>query len=170
VISSSGRAEYSQAHWLGDEAAPRGFNRQDGLARLGVCRGLTSVRYYLVVRRNLAAVAVVCSMLWVVSGVSVIALTLHEHGHHVEAHHHRDAMQTVLHGHAHHGPPDHDHKLTASLRAPWASSGAHPHIVACQSRELPGRDAGSVRTATASLSRARDQGPPSYLMHCALLT
>lgn len=121
-------------------------------------------------RRNLAAVAVVCSLLWVVSGVSVLALTLHEHGHHVEAHDHHDAIQTVLHGHAHEGSPDHDHVLTAPLMASRMFSSVHLHAMVSQPNDLVDAAVNSVGALAKSLSDPRDLGPPSYLMHCVLLT
>jgi len=124
------------------------------------------------VRRNLAAVAVVCSLLWVVSGVSVLALTLHEHGHHVEAHDHHDAIQTVLHGHAHESLPnhDHDHELTAPLMASRMFSSVHSHVIVSQPNDLVDTAVSSVSALAKSLSDPRDLGPPSYLMHCVLLT
>ena len=91
-------------------------------------------------RRNLAAVAVVCSLLWVVSGVSALALTLHEHGHHVEDHDHHDAIQTVLHGHAHESLPDHDHELTAPLMASRMFSSARRMLINSLRAEHPDWD------------------------------
>jgi len=122
------------------------------------------------VRRNLAAVAVVCLLLWVVSGVSVLALTLHEHSHHVEAHDHHDAIQTVLHGHSHEGTPDHDHELTAPPSVSRTFWSVHSHAVVSLPNDLVDAEVSSVGAMADSLSESRDLGPPAYLMHCVLLT
>ncbi len=121
-------------------------------------------------RRNLAAVAVVCSLLWVVSGVSVLALALHEHGHHGEAHDHHDAIQAVLHGHAHESLPDHDHEFTAPLSASKTISSGHSHAIASQAYDLAECVVSSPGAVATCLSTPRKHGPPSYLMNCVLLT
>ncbi len=123
-------------------------------------------------RRNLAAVAVVCLLLWVVSGVSVLALTLHEHSHHVEAHDHHDAIQTVLHGHSHEGTPDHDHdhELSTLVGASRGSAAPHNQDPASQSPDTEHCCEPSLRVGGATEPCAPDVGQPQYVMHCVLLT
>ena len=128
------------------------------------------MRYSSIVRRDLAAVAVVCSLLWAVSGVSVLGIALHEHIHHAEPHDHHDALQAALHGHAHEGSPDHDHELSAPLNASRSSAAPHLPVIASRAPLLQGSEASPLRAVAASLSGTRDLGPPSYLMHCVLLT
>jgi len=128
------------------------------------------VRYSAIMRRNLASVAVVCLLLWVVSGLSVLGIALHEHVHHTEPHDHYDALQAALHGHAHEGSPDHDHELSAPLNASRSSAAPHPQIMASRAPLLQGSETSRLRVVAASLSGTRIHGPPSYLMHCVLLT
>ena len=66
---------------------------------------------FSIVRRDLTTVAVIGALLWAVSGVSVLALILHQHGHHSDAHGDHDVLQTAVHAHAHEGSPDHYHGL-----------------------------------------------------------
>jgi len=132
------------------------------------CPGLPSVKYFSVVRRNLASVVAVCSLLWAVSGVMVLALALHEHGHPVENHY--DAIQTALHGHAHEDSPDHDHELTAPLSASRTLRSVHSHAMVSQPNDLVDAAVSSVGTMANSMSEPRDFGPPPYLLHCVLLT
>jgi len=128
------------------------------------------MRYSSIVRRSFAAVAVVCSLLWAVSGVSVLGIALHEHFHHAELHDHHGALQAALHGHAHEGSPVHDHELRVPLSASRSSAAPHPQVVTSRTPLLQGFEASRLRAVAASLSGARNHGPPSYLMHCVLLT
>ena len=128
------------------------------------------MRYSAIMRRNLAAVAVVCSLLWAVSGVSVLGIALHEHFHHAEPHEHHEALEAALHGHAHEGSPVHDHELSAPLNASRSSAAPHPQVMASRAPLLQGSEVSPLRAVAASLSGRRNYGPPSYLMHCVLLT
>jgi len=121
-------------------------------------------------RRGIAAVAVACSLLWAVSGGSVLAVALHEHVHHGELHDHHEALLAALHGHAHEGSPDHDHDLSAPLSASRASAGPQLQAMAYHVPLSGGSEVRSVRAAAYAVSKSRDHGPPSYLMHCVLLT
>jgi len=112
----------------------------------------------------------VCSLLWAVAGVSVLAIALHEHHHHTENHDHLDAIEVVLHGHDHGGSPDHDHQLTAPLsasRSMWAGSS---HAAVSLADDLVDTGTCVDGPLSKSLSEPRDLGPPAYLMHCVLLT
>ncbi|MEN8164792.1 MAG: hypothetical protein ABFS37_11740 [Acidobacteriota bacterium] len=124
----------------------------------------------LIVRRDLTILAVIGALLWAVSGVSVLAVVLHQHSHHSGAHGHHDALEAAVHGHAHEGRPDHDHEFTAPLSASRASSAAQLHLMASQGFSLPDRETKTVRAAAIALSRLRVHGPPPYLKNCAFLT
>lgn len=123
-----------------------------------------------VVRRYLFVAVAVGSLLWAGSGISVLAVALHEHAHHADPHDHHAAVGVALHGHDHEGTPDHDHHLKATPTASRAHA-EHPtpvvspwHGQACdpQRRHPFGRDV--------STSGIRAHGPPPYLAHCVLLT
>ena len=128
------------------------------------------MRYSAIMRRDIVAVAVVCSVLWAVSGVSVLGIALHEHFHHAEPHDHHDALETALHGHAHEGSPVHDHELSSPLNASRSSAAPHPQVMASRAPLLQGFEVSPLRAVAACLSGTRNHGPPSYLMHCVLLT
>lgn len=128
------------------------------------------MRYFAIVRRNLVIVATVCSLLWAVTGVSVLAVALHEHHHHGETHDHHDAIEVVLHGHAHEGSPDHDHELTSLLSVARTFWSVDSQALVSMPNDLVDADVGSVNAMANSLSEPRDLGPPAYLMHCVLLT
>ena len=126
--------------------------------------------YSPLMKRDLAAVAIVCSLLWAVCGVSVLAVTLHEHAHHAEPHDHHDVIRTALHGHAHENSPDHDHELTTLVG--FSRSSAAPHIQGTAS-QCPGTQRcceSSLREGGTTEPCVRDVGPPPYVMHCVLLT
>ena len=128
------------------------------------------MRYSSIVRRILETVVIVWSLLWAVTGVSVLAVALHEHHHHTENHDHHAAIEVVLHGHAHDGPSDHDHQLTAPLsasRSVWAGSS---HAAVSIAGDLVDTGTCVGGSLFKSLSEPRDLGPPAYLMHCVFLT
>lgn len=128
------------------------------------------MRYSSIVRRYLAAAVVVCLLLWAVSGLSLVTIALHEHFHHAEPHDHHGALKAALHGHAHEASPDHDHELSAPLNASRGSAAPHPQVMASRAPLLQGFEASRLRVVAASLSGARNHSPPSYLLHCVLLT
>ena len=128
------------------------------------------MRYSAIMRRDIVAVAVICSLLWAVSGVSVLAIALHEHVHHAEPHDHHGTLQAALHGHAHEGSPDHDHELSAPMNASRSSAVPHPQFMASRAPLLQSSETSRLRAVAASLSGTRIHGPPSYLIHCVLLT
>lgn len=128
------------------------------------------VGYSSVVRRYLVAGAVMCSLLWTVIGVSTLAVAFHEHSHHAETHDHHDALEVVLHGHAHEGSSDHDHELSAPLSASRSFGSVGPPIMVSQACDHSEDATRPKRGMTTCLSGARDLGPPRYLMHCVLLT
>lgn len=121
-------------------------------------------------RRSLTASVAVCSLLWAVSGVSVLAVALHEHAHHAEDHHHDAAIRTALHGHTHESSPDHDHELTTLA---GFSRGSAMHHFQDAATQRPGAEVcceSLFRVGGAAEPSARDVGPPPYVMYCALLT
>ncbi len=128
------------------------------------------MRHCSIVRISIVAVVVVCSLLWAVTGVSVLALALHEHGHHVEDHGHYDALQIALHGHAHESSPDHDHEVTSPLSASRAWWSGHIDALISQFHSSPDSGIASAGTSTLQQVEGRDIRPPSYLLHCVLLT
>jgi hypothetical protein len=128
------------------------------------------VGYFGIVRRNLVVGAVVCSLLWAVTGVSVLAVALHEHVHHGHHHDHQGVLQTAIHGHAHEGIPDHDHELSAPLSASRFSAVEHSAALASQISVLADHQREESRTTAASMTRSREHGPPKYLMNCVFLT
>jgi len=128
------------------------------------------MRYSSIVRRNLVVVAVVCSLLWAVTGVSVLAVALHEHHHHGETHDHHDAIEAALHGHAHDGSPDHDHELTAPLSVSRTFWTVHSQALVSLPNDFGSAEVSLVNAGVNNLSEPRDLGPPAYLMNCVLLT
>jgi len=128
------------------------------------------MRYFEIVRRNLVTAAIICSLLWAVTGVSVLAVALHEHHHHAEMHDHHDAIEVVLHGHAHEGSPDHDHQLTAPLSVSRSTWYGHSHVMDSHAGDLEDAEIGPGGSCFKGPSEPRDLGPPAYLMHCVLLT
>jgi len=128
------------------------------------------MRYFAIVRRNLVTAAIVCSLLWAVTGVSVLAVALHEHHHHAEMHDHHDAIEVALHGHAHRGSPDHHHQLTAPLSASRSIWFGHSHVMESLAGDLDNAEIGPGGPSFKGPSEPRDLGPPAYLIHCVLLT
>jgi len=128
------------------------------------------VGYFGIVRRNLVVVVAVCSLLWAVTGVSVLAVALHEHFHHAHYHDHHGILQAAIHGHTHEGTPDHGHELTVPLSASRVSAVEHSFGLASQFCVLADQQRDEARTTAASISRSRGHGPPKYLMNCVLLT
>ena len=128
------------------------------------------MRYFVIVRRNLVTAATVCSLLWAVTGVSVLAVALHEHHHHGETHDHHDVIEVVLHGHAHEGSPDHDHEFTSLVSVSRTFWSVDSQALVSLPNDLVDAEVGSVNAMANSLSEPRDLGPPAYLMHCVLLT
>ena len=127
------------------------------------------MRYSSIVRRILETVVIVWSLLWAVTGVSVLAVALHEHHHH-ETHDHHDAIEVVLHGHSHEGSPDHDHELTAPLSAarshvPVPAGAAFSQLYESAAAQIDG-----VRARIGNRLEARDLGPPTFLLLCISLT
>ena len=117
--------------------------------------------------------ATVCSLLWAVTGVSVLAIAYHEHHHHhheAEDHDHDDAFELVLHCHDNEASPHHDHELTAPLSGSRTSGSAHVHSIISQANDQFDAEVRTVRTSAVDYSEPRDLGPPVFLMHCELLT
>jgi hypothetical protein len=131
------------------------------------------MRYSTYMRRNLdagATIAVICSLLWAVSGVSVSAVALHEHVHHAESHDHHDAIRTALHGHAHESPADHEHDLSMLVSTSRISTAHHVQASASQIPHSEHYSESPIQLGIATEPNVRDVGPPSYVMHCVLLT
>ena len=113
----------------------------------------------------------VCSLLWAVTGVSVLAIAFHEHHHHhAETHDHQDAFELVLHCHDNGGSPHHDHELTASMSASRASWSGHLHSIDSQANNLLDSEAETRREVGTDSTESNDHGPPFFLLHCVLLT
>jgi ABC-type Zn2+ transport system substrate-binding protein/surface adhesin len=122
------------------------------------------------VRRDLVVIVAVCSLLWAVTGVSVLALAVHQHSSHSEAHDHLEELQATFHGHAHESAPDHDHEFTAALSASRASAAEYSPGLTSHGRMLTTTKPDVIQGAASSLWKSQDYGPPSYLMNCVLLT
>jgi hypothetical protein len=117
------------------------------------------------------AAVIICSLLWAVTGVSVLAIALHEHHHHpAETHDHDDAFELVLHCHDGAASPHHDHELTAPLSASRTWWSGHLHSIVTQTGDLIDAEATTVRTSVGTSLESRDLGPPAFLLHCVLLT
>lgn len=134
------------------------------------CWALFNMRYFAIVRPVLVAAATICSLLWAVTGVSVLAVALHEHHHHGETHEHHDAIEVALHGHPHEGSHDHAHQLTAPLSASRSIWFGHSHVMDSDASDLDDSEIGPGGSSIEGQSEPRDLGPPAYLMHCVLLT
>jgi ABC-type Zn2+ transport system substrate-binding protein/surface adhesin len=130
---------------------------------------MARVRYSSIVRRILVTAAIICSLLWAVTGVSVLAVALHEHHHH-ETHDHHDAIEVVLHGHSHEGSPDHDHELTAPLSAARSHVPVPVGAVVSQLYEPVAAQIDGVRARIGNRLEGRDLGPPTFLLLCVSLT
>ena len=120
---------------------------------------------------NIVAGAVVCSLLWAVTGVAVLAIALHEHHHHHTAtHDHQDAFELVLHCHDNGGSHHHDHELNAPLTVTRTQNSVHLQVVVSQTNDLDDSVFELVSHSNRGHSESRDLGPPVYLMHCVSLT
>ncbi len=136
----------------------------------GCCGVLPYVRYSKIMRRDLLVALVVCSLLWAVCGMSVLAMSLHEHSHHATHHDHEHAIRVALHGHAHENPPDHDHVFSALVGTSRNSATHQVQVPASQSFHIERHTESSRQRGFATDLSARDTGPPPYVMHCVLLT
>ena len=115
----------------------------------------------------------VCSLLWAVTGVSVLAIAYHEHHHHhdeAEDHDHDDVFELVLHCHDNAASPHHYHELTAPLSASRSSWSGYAHSIISQAIDQVDAEVRTVRSSTVDCTEPRDLGPPAFLMHCVLLT
>ena len=124
-------------------------------------------------RRDLdtvAAVAVICSLLWAVCGMSVLAMSLHEHSHHAISHDHQAAIRTALHGHSHDSPPYHDHELTSPVGTSRSLAAHQFQASASQILHIERFSESPRQVGIATEPKLRDVGPPPYVMHCAQLT
>ena len=128
------------------------------------------MRYFAIMRRNLVTAAAICLLLWAVTGVSVLAVALHEHHHHTEMHDHHEAIEVVLHGHSHEGSPDHDHELTSLLSVSRTFWSVNSQALVSLPNDLDDAEIGPDGSSFNGPSEPRDFGPPAYLMHCVLLT
>ena len=121
-------------------------------------------------RRVLFAVVALTSLVWAAGDLSAPALLLHESLHHHSGHVLAEDLASAVHGHLHHGTPDHDHQLTTLptlVRAvhggPWSLAAAEDGTA------LPPGVEGLPATIRVDAARTR-HGPPRHLMHCVLLT
>ena len=129
------------------------------------------MRYCSTVRRILVVAVAVCSLMWAVTGVSVLVIAYHEHHHHhAETHNHDDVFELVLHCHDNEGLPHHDHELTAQLSASRVSWSGHLFSMVTQANDLDDGEIWADLDSARCLSELRDHGPPAFLMHCVLLT
>ena len=129
------------------------------------------MRYSSIVRRNLVAAVTVCSLLWAVTGVSVLAIAYHDFFHHPsETHDHDGTFELVLHCHDNEGTPHHDHELTAPLSASRTSWSGQVNSVVSQVNDLVDSEAGACREVVKGSTDSNDHGPPAFLLHCVLLT
>ena len=151
--------------WLA--VANKNRNRR---ACLKPCLTLADVRYSSIVRRNLVVFVTVCSLLWAVTGVSVVVIAYHEHHHHAKDHDHVKAIEVVFHGHDHESSPTHDHELTAPMSASRTSWSGLMHSMASRVNDFVDADVELFRDAAGASTETRDPRPPAFLLHCVLLT
>lgn len=128
------------------------------------------MEYWVIVKRELLIFVLIGAVFWAVTGVSVLAVAVHEHREHSDFHDHLQAFRTALHGHAHEGTAEHDHE-------PTAPSSASRAPVVVQPLELPSFpcDADADRKCTLSCEDTStpffgDEGPPPYLILGVFLT
>lgn len=134
------------------------------------CRAVYRVRYFKFVRRHLYAIVAVGALLWAGTGVSVLAVALHESLHHADPHDHHEAVRVALHGHAHDGTPDHDHDLAAPPGASQRPSAAGPLGASPEDNEVTVSEHQKTQPEDSSSGAFPRYGPPPYLLHCVLLT
>lgn len=109
--------------------------------------------------------------MWAVTGVSVLAIALHEHHHHpAETHNHDVSFELVLHCHDNAASPHHDHELTAPLSASRTSWSGHLLSAMSEANAHVNAETMTVHASVGDRSEPRDLGPPVFLMHCVLLT
>lgn len=121
-------------------------------------------------RRRLFVVAAILALLWAGTGVSVLAVALHEILHHADPHDYHDAVRVALHGHAHDGTPDHDHNLTATPGASRGPSAAGPVGASPEGNQATVLERQKTQPEAFSSGTCLGYGPPPYLLHCVLLT
>lgn len=124
----------------------------------------------ILVNRELVVLIVIGSILWAVTGVSVLAVAVHEHSQHSEFHDHLQAFKTALHGHDHDGEAERDHE-------PTAPSSASRAPVVVQPLALPSYPCSADIDPECPTScdepqsgRFSDEGPPPYLILGVFLT
>jgi hypothetical protein len=120
-------------------------------------------------RRRLCAALVVLAVLWTGVGLSVLAISAHEHLHHAEPHDHHAAVEVALHGHAHDGPADHDHDLTGPVQASRDRSTAQLSEASLPKSVVVESELHRLQLEVASSTLMREHGPPAHLLHCVLL-
>lgn len=132
---------------------------------------MSHVRNSSIVKRNLATIATICSLLWAAVGVSVLVMEFHEHHHHaVATHNHNDAFDLLHHCHGSEESHHHVHELTAPLSASRTSWSGHLQSIISQANAFVGAETGTVSYSTGGSSGPRNPCLPAFLMHCALLT
>ena len=138
--------------------------------RICNCGVVGRVRYSVPVRRRLFIVVASLALLWVGTGVSVLAVAVHESLHHADPHDHHEAVRVAFHGHAHDGTPDHDHDVTAPPGASQRPSAAGPLDASPGGNEVTVPERQKAQPEDSSSGAGSRYGPPPYLLHCVLLT
>ncbi len=128
-------------------------------------------------RRDLdtvAAVAVICSLLWAVCGMSVLAMSLHEHSHHAISHDHQAAIRTVL---ERYGIEDLTAPLAAGDYGPELLDGLHADLIAQGSLSLEDALAAAILIEQvdiddlkAKMAGLEETAPDVFNMYSHLLT
>lgn len=121
-------------------------------------------------RRSLVALAVAGSILWAMSGVSVIAVAVHERAHHVHQHDHADAIEVALHGHFHEHSGDHDHDLALPTSVATFTSSDDVTVATSEALERIDPGAGPIGVSAEDDLAPRGHDPPRYLLNCVSLT
>ena len=121
-------------------------------------------------KRELLVFVLIGALFWALTGVSVLAVALHEHTEHSDFHDHLQAFRTALHGHSHDGAAEHDHEPAAPRKSPRA-----PVVV--QPLELPtypcvdDLDCDLPILCEDSVDEcSREDEPPTYLVLGTFLT
>lgn len=120
-------------------------------------------------RRRLCAALVVLAVLWTGVGLSVLAVSAHEHLRHAEPHDHHAAVEVALHGHAHDGSPDHDHDLTGPVQASRDRSTVQLAEASLPRGVVVESELHRLQHEDGSSTLTREHGPPVHLLHCVLL-
>lgn len=121
-------------------------------------------------KRELLVVIVLGSILWAGTGISVLAVAIHESSHHSDLHDHIQAFRTALHGHSHENTPEHDHEPTAQSVAGKTRVVVQPLSLDCPTQAHVEVPPIPVPCPEDPVGCAKEHDPPPYLTLGVFLT